>query len=358
MTIRHVTIGRKWRSCGAPTVLVFAASLVLAACGSSSTTSSGSGSGAGTRTTAAATKPQNLSIQGLWVAGDTSLGGVWVAEKKGYFKDANLNVSVKPGGDIDPTQLVLGGSSELGLNAATSLLQAKAKGAPIKIVGCNFQHSPLGIVAQANDGITKFSDLKGKKVGADSISQPLLQAFLEANRLSTSDVKTVTIADGLGQFLAKQVDAQISYINSEPAILHAKGVKDEVFSAADNNFDLPDYCLFAKEDTLKDPAKVAAIAAFMKAAGKGWADVKADPAAAAQIVAGMQKGSSVKQVQGELTQDVEHFVTDPASTEPPFGVTEAQFTKLIGQLKASGFLKQDVTAADILDTSLIPKGQS
>lgn len=350
MRIRAITERKRGRL-GVALLATVALSAGLYACGGGDSTSSSSSGG---------DEVQTLSLQGVWVPGDTSLGGMWVAEEKGYLEEEGVKIDYKPGGTVEPTQLVLGGSSDIGINAATSLLQARAKGAPIKVFGCGFQNSPLGIVTHKDKGIDTFADLKGRKIGVDSISQPLLEAFLLANGIKADEVHLTTIAAGLGQFLSNQVEAQLSYINSEPRILEEEGVEINVFAAGENNFELPDYCFFAAEKTLKDPAKREAIEAFMRATTKGWEDVEADPAAAAATVASLQKGADKKLVQSELEEDVKHFIVAPGSSQPIFGVTIDQFETLIEQLHASGFLAEDeeVTAEELLEPSLIPGGAS
>jgi len=74
-----------------------------------------------------------FTVQGVWVKGDTSLAGIWLADKRGYFARQGIDLSVRPGGTLDPIQIVLAGSTNAGIQALPALLAARAKGAPVKI---------------------------------------------------------------------------------------------------------------------------------------------------------------------------------------------------------------------------------
>ena len=57
-----------------------------------------------------------LALQLQWVT-QAQFAGYYVALDKGYYKDENLDVTIKPGGpDIAPPQVLAGGGADLMLN--------------------------------------------------------------------------------------------------------------------------------------------------------------------------------------------------------------------------------------------------
>jgi NitT/TauT family transport system substrate-binding protein len=55
---------------------------------------------------------KNVTIQLKWVT-QAQFAGYLVAQAKGFYKDAGLNVTIKPGGpDINPQQVLAGGGAQ------------------------------------------------------------------------------------------------------------------------------------------------------------------------------------------------------------------------------------------------------
>ncbi len=94
-----------------------------------------------------------------------------VPEKLGFWKDAGLDVEVKPfGGSTGATQVVISGSAEFTMATPEALLVARQEGAKIKAV-YNHTREPIYTIAVLKDSpIKKLEDLKGKTIGVVSLS--------------------------------------------------------------------------------------------------------------------------------------------------------------------------------------------
>src|SRR5881275_774909 len=76
----------------------------------------------------AAKKLTKVTLQSKWVV-QSQFAGYYVAAAKGYYKDAGLDVTIKPGGpDISPEQVVLAGQADFGIDWMPSLLSFRDKG--------------------------------------------------------------------------------------------------------------------------------------------------------------------------------------------------------------------------------------
>ena len=58
-----------------------------------------------------------LTLQLKWVA-QAQFAGYFVAKDKGFYKEAGLDVTIKPGGpDVAPPQVIAGGGADIGVQS-------------------------------------------------------------------------------------------------------------------------------------------------------------------------------------------------------------------------------------------------
>lgn len=93
-----------------------------------------------------AVEKSNVSIQLKWLP-DAQFMGYYVAEAKGYYKDAGLTVNiVSGGGDISETTAVNNGTVDFGVTWPTNMAVADAGGMDLVEVAQIFQRSGLTLV--------------------------------------------------------------------------------------------------------------------------------------------------------------------------------------------------------------------
>jgi ABC-type nitrate/sulfonate/bicarbonate transport system substrate-binding protein len=94
----------------------------------------------------------------------------WVAEKKGFFKAAGLDVTMKVYDGSDPIfEDVRTGAQQIAIASTESVIAAAYKGGSVKIVAGNSQRPPHFIIAQPE--IKTLADLKGKLMGVVSMHE-------------------------------------------------------------------------------------------------------------------------------------------------------------------------------------------
>src|SRR5438105_14375549 len=92
---------------------------------------------------AAARAADPLTLQLKWVA-QAQFAGYYVAKAKGFYKDANLDVTIKPGGpDIAPETVIAGGGADVIIDWLAAALSAREKGVPLVNVAQPFKNSGL-----------------------------------------------------------------------------------------------------------------------------------------------------------------------------------------------------------------------
>ncbi|ANC91342.1 ABC transporter ATP-binding protein [Azospirillum humicireducens] len=136
-----------------------------------------------------------------------------VAQEKGFFKDAGLEVTLTaPADPNDPPKLVAAGGADLAVSYQPQLILQVAEGLPLVRVG-TLVSTPLNSVVVLRDGPVKtLKDLKGRKIGFSiaGFEDALLGAMLEKQGLSLKDVELVNVNFSLSpSLLSGQVDAVV-----------------------------------------------------------------------------------------------------------------------------------------------------
>src|SRR5205085_1885538 len=114
---------------------------------------------------AAAQAADPLVPQTKWLA-DAQSAGFYVAQAKGFYKQAGLDVTILPGGpDITPSEVLAGGKADVAVDWMPSALAVRDKGAPLVNIAQMFQHSGLQLACRRDSGIRRPADFKGKRLG-------------------------------------------------------------------------------------------------------------------------------------------------------------------------------------------------
>ncbi|MFK8032874.1 MAG: ABC transporter substrate-binding protein, partial [Hyphomicrobiales bacterium] len=110
-----------------------------------------------------AADPVTLQLQ--WVT-QAQFAGYYVALDQGYYKDVDLDVTIKPGApDISPPQVLAGGGADVMLNWMPSAMAARERGVPVVNIAQPFKRSGLMLTCRKETGITSPEDFKGKTIG-------------------------------------------------------------------------------------------------------------------------------------------------------------------------------------------------
>ena len=161
-------------------------------------------------------------------------GPIIIAEEKGYFKDAGLDVEViAPADPSDPPKLVAAGRAELAISYQPQLHLQVAEGLPLVRVG-TLVATPLNCLLVLEDGPVKsIADLRGGKVGFSvaGVEEALLTTILERNGVGLDEIDLVNVNWSLSpSLMSGQVDAVIgAFRNFELNQMDIEGVKGRCF---------------------------------------------------------------------------------------------------------------------------------
>ncbi|HWV35055.1 MAG TPA: ABC transporter substrate-binding protein [Thermomicrobiales bacterium] len=282
--------------------------------------------------------------------------GIFVAQERGYFAEAGLDVKVYT--PADPTtvlQTVGAGRDTFGISYQTDVLFARGEQVPVVSIGALVQHPLNCLMFKADAGITRPADLKGKSVGIAGVpsDDAILSTMLQADGLTLDDVEVINVGyDLLPALLSGRVDAVIgAYWTHESIVAEQQGTPVDFLKVED--WGVPDYyelVIVAGESWLQEHAEVAT--GLLGAIQRGYDDAAADPAAAIDILV-------------KASEDIDRAVEEkgiallaPLWTDGgkvPFGTqTDERWQAYGGWMKEKGLLKEDVEIDAAFRADLLP----
>ncbi len=265
--------------CASLLMLVALLSVTLAACGSPAVSPGGS-TPAATPTTGQLT---NVSIAFGYIP-DIQFSPFYVAQSKGYYKAAGLNVTFRHGFVNDLIGSLAVGHDTFVFATGDEELVARSKSLPVVNVATIYQRYPVSLIVPANSSIQTLADIKGHTIGEPGLFGATyvgLLALLNSVHLSFADVHVTSIGfTQVTALLAHRFDAVVGYSNNEPLQLQKQGLAVRTFNVSDYQ-PLVSNGLIATQDTLHNSPQM--VKAFVKATLQGLHDVIANPTEAISI---------------------------------------------------------------------------
>jgi NitT/TauT family transport system substrate-binding protein len=271
-------------------------SVVLAACGGASTSNS---TGSST-----ATPLKNVSI-GLGYIPNIQFAPFYVAQSKGYYKAAGLNVTFHHGFVNDVIASMVLGHDNFVFATGDEELVARSKNLSVVNVATIYQRYPVSLIVPTTSTIHTLADIKGHTIGEPApygATHIGLLALLYQAHLSLSDVHVTEIGfTQVSALLTHKFDAVVGYSNNEPLQLRKQGLQVRTFDVSDYQ-PLISNGIITTESTLHNQPEV--VRGFVQATIKGLKDVIANPADAVQIsknyVQGMDTANAMSVLQATI----------------------------------------------------------
>ena len=282
-----------------------------------------------------------ITVQMKWVP-QAQFAGYYVAQAKGYYKEAGLDVTIKPGGpDVSPVQVIAGKSADAIVNWMPDALAAREAGVPLVNIAQVFDRSGLMLTCKKSSGVSSPKDLKGKTLGVwyGGNEYPFLNWMAKLGYKTDSDVKVLKQGFNVDPLLQNQAACISTMIYNEYWQVIDAGVKESelvTFYYQDQGVASLEDGLYVLESSLKDKAFVAKMAKFLKATFKGWNEAVKNPEEAAKImVAADSSGSATVAVQKRQMENVAKLITN-ANTAKIGYLDPAAFERTVKVLLGGG----------------------
>jgi len=210
--------------------------------------------------------------------------GFYVAQDKGFYKAAGLDVNVQPGGpDFPAIQMVTGGNEQFGVTGADQILIARSKGVPVVALAVIYRRNPFVLFSLAKSGIKTPADFVGKNVGIKigGNEELIYRAVLDKAGIDKSKFTEIPVKFDITPLLSGTVDVWPGYVINEVLAAKEKGFDVNIIAPVDYGIDLYADTLFTTEKMLKE--KPDTVRKFVAATLKGWDAAIAMPEEAAKI---------------------------------------------------------------------------
>jgi ABC-type nitrate/sulfonate/bicarbonate transport system substrate-binding protein len=265
-------------------------------------------SDAGVTETPVVEELQKVTLMLDWVP-NTNHTGFFVAEEKGYYNAAGLEVDIIEPGEVYAEQAVIGGAADFGISFQEQVTLARVDDIPLVSIASIIQHNTSGFASRSDLGAQSPADWEGLRYGSfgSPFEEPTLRVLMECagGEFSELEIVDTGFADPLALLDEEQTDlAWIFYAwqgkQAELQDIHLNIVMMEDW------FDcIPDYytpVLITSESTIQDRPEV--VSAFLEAVSLGYTYAIGHPEEAANILL-----SFVPELDEELVQTSQAWIS-------------------------------------------------
>lgn len=226
-----------------------------------------------------------VGLQLSWLH-SVQFAGSYIAQDRGWWSDAGLQVRLLQGGPNAPVEPpVVAGTALIGIGAADYTAAAVAQGAPFRIIGVAMQKNPFAIASLPNNPVRSPADLPGKRIGMAVANTPVLQALCTLNGIDIADIRIVPTQYSAQPLLAGEVDCLLCWETDLPVAMEMQGVRAETMLLADHGYAVHSQTYIATDDSIAN--RRADLVALLGGEVRGWDAYRADTDAAADLTVRM-----------------------------------------------------------------------
>lgn len=293
-----------------------------------------------------------LNYQLSWIK-NVEFAGQYIADTNGYYKDAGFSsVNLMAGGpNVSQDSVVTAGKALVGISSPDITSAAILKGAPLVVLGAQYQKNPFCIMSLASKPINSPQEMLGRKIGVQATNEPVWNAFLKANNLDPSKITKVPAQFDPQPLVSKEVDGWFSFFTNEPNLLKTKGIDTAVMLLNDHGYPMVSEIYVVRKDSLtKDRDKVKAM---LIGDIRGWTKSVQDPALGAKLAATVYgKDLGLSEAEQVLESTAQNTVVQTADTKANglFTVTDQLVDETIKTLALGGI---SITKDQLFDLSVI-----
>lgn len=221
---------------------------------------------------------------------NTNHTGIYVAQEKGYFADAGLEVEIVQPPENGAEVLVASGKAQFAMSFQDSLAPAFSGASPLPVtaVAAVIQHNTSGIVSRKGEGMERPKGLEGKKYATWDlpVEKATIKEVVEGDGGDFDQVELIPsmVTDEVTALKTRSVDAIWIFYGWAGVKTELEGLETDYFAFADLNpvFDFYTPVMVAGNDFLRDEPETAR--AFLAAVSRGYEFAIENPEEAADIL--------------------------------------------------------------------------
>jgi NitT/TauT family transport system substrate-binding protein len=311
---------------------------------------------------AATSSPVKIRFQLDWRFEASAIPYI-LAQRKGYFAQEGLDVSINVGSGASATVTRLAtGTVDMGVGDMSSVIEFAANNPqlPARAVFLVYENSPAAIMTLKKTGIRRVADLKGKTIGSpvNDGARKVFPLLAAANGLAPNDVTWMSIEPAMREtmLVRGQVDAIAAYLASGLMSLEKLGVpadQIQILPYADNGVQIYGNAVLASTAFLQSHPD--AVRGFLKAVARAFKDMYADRAEAVRALKAFEPLIEVPVETTRLNIFLDRQVDTPLSRRNGIGEIDPQrLQQNIDRLAPEMKLKTRPDAAGLIDMRFLP----
>jgi ABC-type nitrate/sulfonate/bicarbonate transport system substrate-binding protein len=302
----------------------------------------------GSRVARAATA-NAVSMQAAWV-NDAEFIGYFVAIQNGYYKAQDVEMRYLPGGpDVIPESALLAGKAPVALTIPDTTIKAiTTQGAKFKIIGAQFQKTPIGVVSLESKPVPNVKALEGKILAVPPVNMAQVAGMLRLNGIAKNAVRIVPYQFDPTPLLKGEIDATVDFVTDVPYTVGLAGKKATSFLLYDYGVTVYADTVAVTDDFLA--ANRPLLVRWLRASRQGWVENFKDPAKYPQQF----KDSWFSGTGRSTANDTYTNTHDKPLIDTPggiFSMSEAGIAANVKYLKSIGIMAD----RSMFDTTLLEK---
>ncbi|WP_420115092.1 ABC transporter substrate-binding protein [Pseudactinotalea sp.] len=295
---------------------------------------------------------------GLTYVPNVQFAPFYLAEQRGYFTEAGVDVTLRHHGESeDLFGALAAGREQLVVAGGDEMLQARAQSVDVISVATLYQSYPVTLIVPEGSDITAPEHLAERTVG---IPGPYgetyfgLLAMLQAAGLSEDDLEIASI--GYTQQAALSgghVDAVMGFINNDVPQFQATGLAVTSVSIGD----VPLVGISLGTTGRVRSQNGTALRGIVEAVGRAVADIAADPSLAVDAASEEIPGSITEEQRAIMASVAEATVPLYGDLTGPWGLhDEARWEEMAPAMLELGLIDAEVPAAEAFTNEFVSAG--
>lgn len=225
-----------------------------------------------------------VSVQLKWVH-QAQFAGLYAADRKGFYAEENIDVTLKPGGiDMPPDKMItdlITGETTFAIVGADQLLTARSQGKPIVAIAVVFQRNPFVYISLKGSGIRRPQDLVGKKVMVSPNGEIQHKALLEKLGIDPNAIEYIPYKRDVTPLITGQIDAHMVYRTGTGLAFDETGYELNFIWVDDYGIRFYVDTIMATEQLVQQNPEL--VTRFLSATVRGWYYAIENPAEAVDM---------------------------------------------------------------------------
>lgn len=299
----------------------FVAALLAASVALSVTACGGAGESAGNN--AASDNTENKKLEEITFVLDwtpnTNHTGLYVAQEKGYFEEAGLDVEIVQPPEDGAVVLVASGKAEFGVSFQDSLAPALAgdNALPVTAVASVIQHNTSGIISRKGEGMDRPKGMEGHSYATwnGGIELATIKHIIEADGGNYENLELIpsTVTDEVSALRTNSVDSIWIFYAWAGVKTELENLETDYFAFADIDpvFDYYTPVIISGNKFLEENPDTAK--AFLSAVSKGYEFAIENPEEAADILV-----KAAPELDKELVLASQQYLANEYQSDAPY----------------------------------------